>query len=299
MMSVVMTGGTSGIGLEALREMLARGVKTPILGVRDARRLPADLRGKVQCLPLDLNSLASVRTFCASLDGQPLDALVLNAGGQIPGEARSADGFERTFAVNHLAHFLMIRLLLPKLNQGARIIITSSGTHDPDAKTPMPAPHHGDARMLAYPENDPQRDAKSGTAGRRAYSSSKLCNVMTVRELAARTAGSRPDLSIMAIDPRFVPGTGLTRDYPAVINWAFRNIIPLFARGEGTSRPKISGRLIVDLVLDETHRHARGEYWSVRSHALKLVDPSSIARDPVACTKLWDDSTAMVGLKAD
>ena len=299
MKRVVMTGGTSGIGLEALRVMLDRGVKMPILGARDARRLPADLKGKVQCLPLDHNSLARVRAFCASLEGQPIDALVLNAGGQIPGEAKSVDGFERTFAVNHLAHFLMIRLLLPKLSLGARIVITSSGTHDPDAKTPMPAPHHGDAGMLAYPENDPHRDAHPGTAGRRAYSSSKLCNVMTARELAVRTAGSQPDLAIMAVDPGFVPGTGLTRDYPAAVNWAFRNIIPLFARGEGTSRPKISGRLIADLVLDEAHSRARGEYWSVRSHALKLVDPSSIARDPVACAKLWDDSTALVGLKAD
>lgn len=93
-----MTGGTSGIGLEALRVMLDRGVKMPILGVRDARRLPADLKGKVHCLPLDLNSLASVRAFCASLEGQPIDALILNAGGQIPGEAKSVDGFERTFA---------------------------------------------------------------------------------------------------------------------------------------------------------------------------------------------------------
>jgi NAD(P)-dependent dehydrogenase (short-subunit alcohol dehydrogenase family) len=190
----------------------------------------------------------------------------------------------------------MIRLLLPNLNQGARIIITSSGTHDPLVKTPMPAPHHADAKWLAFPETDPTPDAKPGVAGRRAYSSSKLCNVLTARELATRTAVTRPDLSIMAIDPGFVPRTGLARDYPGIANWLFRNIIPLFARGEGTSRPKISGRLMADLVLDDSHAHARGEYWSVRSLALKCVDPSLIARDPAACAKLWDDSAAMVGL---
>ena len=295
-MRVVMTGGTSGIGLEALRSMLGRGVQLPVLGVREASRLPLDLNGKVECRALDLNSLASVRDFCASLHGQKIDALVLNAGGQIPGAARSADGFERTFAVNHLAHYLMIRLLLPNLNQGARIIITSSGTHDPEVKTPMPAPHHADAKLLAFPDTDPTRDAKPGVAGRRAYSSSKLCNVMTARELATRTATIRPDLSIMAVDPGFVPGTGLARNYPGVASWLFRHVIPLFARGEGTSRPKISGRLMADLVLDDSHAHARGEYWSVRSLALKQVDPSVIARDPVACAKLWDDSAAMVGL---
>ena len=295
-MRVVMTGGTSGIGLEALRSLLRRGIQMPVLGVRDATRLPLDLNGKVESKALDLNSLKSVRDFCASLDGQKIDALLLNAGGQIPGAARSADGFERTFAVNHLAHYLMIRLLLPNLNQGARIIITSSGTHDPEVKTPMPAPHHADAKWLAFPATDPSRAAKPGVAGRRAYSSSKLCNVMTARELATRTDESRPDLSIMAIDPGFVPGTGLARDYPAIANWLFRNIIPVFARGEGTSRPQISGRLMADLVLDDSHGHARGEYWSVRSLALKCVDPSVIARDPVACAKLWDDSAAIVGL---
>lgn len=297
-MRMIMTGGTSGIGLEALRSLLERGVTMPIIGVRDAGRVPPDLADRIETRPLDLNSLASVRAFCAGLEGQSIDALLLNAGGQTTREAKSADGLERTFAVNHLAHYLMIRLLLPNLTQGARVIVTSSGTHDPAAKTPMPVPHHADARKLAFPHTDPQRDAKPGLAGRRAYSTSKLCNVMTVRELATRTAQTRPDLAILALDPGFVPGTGLARDYPGPANWIFRNILPLFARGEGTSRPGISGRLMADLVLTETHAKARGEYWSVRHHQLKQVDPSTIARDDRACAQLWDDSAALVGLTA-
>jgi NAD(P)-dependent dehydrogenase (short-subunit alcohol dehydrogenase family) len=293
---VVMTGGTSGIGLEALRSMLDRGVKMPIIGVRDPSRVPADLKGRVEAGPLDLGRLASVRAFCASLEGLKIDALVLNAGGQITRDAKSADGFERTFAVNHLAHYLMVRLLLSNLAENGRIMLTSSGTHDPAAKTPMPVPNHADARKLAYPETDPERDIKAGLAGRRAYSSSKLCNVMTARELAVRTAESRPDLAITALDPGFVPGTGLARDYPGPANWIFRNILPLFARGEGTSRAHISGPLLADLVLNDEHAMARGEYWSVRHHRLKLVDPSVIARDGRACAQLWDDSAKLVGL---
>jgi NAD(P)-dependent dehydrogenase (short-subunit alcohol dehydrogenase family) len=295
-MKIVMTGGTSGIGLEALRSMLGRGVTMPVVGVRDASRVPTDLQGKIEPRALDLEILASVRAFCATFEGQKIDALVLNAGGQILGAAKTADGFERTFAVNHLAHYLMIRLLLPNLSEGARIMVTSSGTHDPEAKTGIPAPRHGDAHKLAYPETDPERDAKARVAGLRAYSASKLCNVMTARELAVRTAVSRPDLSITALDPAFVPGTGLARDYPAVINWMFRNILPLFVRGEGTSKPEISGRLMADLIQDAAHAQARGEYWSVRSHVLKLIDPSVIARDSAACAKLWDDSADMVGV---
>jgi NAD(P)-dependent dehydrogenase (short-subunit alcohol dehydrogenase family) len=297
-MKIVMTGGTSGIGLEALRSMLGRGVLMPVLGVRDAARVPADLNGMVEPRALDLASLASVRAFCTSLEGQPIDALVLNAGGQIPGAAKTADGFERTFAVNHLAHYLMIRLLLPNLTEGARIMVTASGTHDPAMKTGIPAPRHGDAYKLAFPGRDPERDAKARVAGLRAYSSSKLCNVMTVRELAVRTATSRPDLSILALDPAFVPGTGLARDYPAALSWIFRNILPIFVRGEGTSKPEISGRLMADLVLEDAYAHARGDYWSVRSHKLKLVDPSVIARDATACARLWDDSAEMVGVSA-
>ncbi len=296
MTRLVMTGGTSGIGLEALRSLLERGIKMPIIGVRDPRRVPADLRSKIETRPLDLDSLESVRIFCASLKERQIDALLLNAGGQIPGAAKSADGFERTFAVNHLSHYLIIRLLLPNMAENARILVTASGTHDPAVKTGMPAPRHADAQKLAYPETDPRLDPKAGVAGRRAYSSSKLCNVMTVRELAVQTAQSRPDLSIMALDPAFVPGTGLARSYPGPANWLFRNILPLFVRGEGTSRPKISGRLMADLVLSEAHAHARGEYWSVRSHQLKHVDPSIFAQDSAACAKLWQDSAEMVGL---
>jgi NAD(P)-dependent dehydrogenase (short-subunit alcohol dehydrogenase family) len=298
MKRIVMTGGTSGIGLEALRSMLDRGVKMPIVGVRDPRRIPADLKSRIEARSLDLNSLDSVRAFCASLDGEKIDALVLNAGGQTPGPAKSSDGFEQTFAVNHLAHYLMIRLLMDNLAPGARVIVTSSGTHDPEVKTDMPAPRQGDAQKLAFPETDPARDENPSKAGRRAYSSSKLCNVMTVRELAVRTATKRPDLSILAVDPAFVPGTGLARNYPTMMNWAFRNVLPLLVRGEGTSKPKISGKLLADLVLSEAHAKARGEYWSVRNHQLKLVDPSVIARDGAACAKLWDDSAAMVGVGA-
>ena len=91
-MRVVMTGGTSGIGLEALRTMLDRGVKMPVLGVRDASRLPADLKGKVECRSLDLNSLASVRTFCASLDVQPIDSATRIALARAFDQARTLNG---------------------------------------------------------------------------------------------------------------------------------------------------------------------------------------------------------------
>lgn len=109
--------------------------------------------------------------------------------------ARSEDGFEATFATNHLAHFLMLRLLVPRLAPGARIVITSSGTHDPREKTGIPPPRHANARLLAYPHEDPHVDASPLVAGMRAYSTSKLADLMTARHLAqskeARAGGWR------------------------------------------------------------------------------------------------------------
>jgi NAD(P)-dependent dehydrogenase (short-subunit alcohol dehydrogenase family) len=295
-MPLVMTGATSGIGLEAMRSMLARGVVKPVIGVRNPASIPRDLARLVDARPLDLASLASVRAFAATLKDTPVDALVLNAGVQMTDISKTVDGFETTFAVNHLAHYLLARLLLPQVVQAGRIVLTASGTHDPAQKTGMPPPNHADAGKLAAPQTDPQRDTSAGVAGRRAYSASKLCNVMTARQLAVRDGATRPDLMVASFDPAFVPGTGLVREYPAVVDWAFRTILPLVMRSPHVSTPEVSGALLADLVLVDRYGTSRGDYWSVRRRQLSLVQPSDLARNDAACTKLWNESAAMVGL---
>ncbi|WP_165848553.1 hypothetical protein [Mesorhizobium delmotii] len=65
--------------------------------------------------------------------------------------ARSADGYEITFATNHLGHYLLLRLLMPRLADDANVIITTSGTHDPADQTSFPPPRHADGWLLAYP----------------------------------------------------------------------------------------------------------------------------------------------------
>ena len=132
--TLVITGATSGIGAHALARLMARPGTRAIIGARSSSTRPA--RDGVEALPLDLSSLAAVRAFAAAvpgrLDGQPIDMLVLNAGAQFRNtSARSADGFELTFAVNHLAHYLLARLLLPSVAGGGRIVLTTSDTHDP------------------------------------------------------------------------------------------------------------------------------------------------------------------------
>lgn len=288
-----MTGATSGIGLEAAKRLRARGVDLTA-GVRsDASPLPDGARRAA----LDLADLDSVRAFAAEVGREPIDVLIGNAGLQVSKPQRSRQGYELTFAVNHLAHYLLVRLLLPSMAPNGRVILTTSGTHDPEQRTGMPAPHHADAMRLARPDRDPELDSKVGLAGRRAYSTSKLCNLMTVRELAKRTP-DRPDLALIAFDPGFVPGTGLARDYPAPVDWLFRRVLPLVVRGAHVSRPNVSGEALADHATGPGYAGRRGEYWAV--HALKptLKTPSAIARDEEACAKLWDDSATLVGLPA-
>lgn len=294
-MRIVMTGGNRGIGAEALRHLLALPDARILLGVRDAA--PAGVTG----LPLDLASLASVNRFAdgviAALGGAGIDALVLNAGGQRPTVAeRSADGHELTFAANHLGHFLLLHRLWPHLADGARVVITSSGTHDPEERTGVPPPRHANARWLANPDSDPGLDRNAITAGMRAYSASKLCNLMTAIVAAGRATRG---ISVVAYDPGLTPQTGLARDQMWVVRtlvWPLLPLIVPFSRMMN-SLPA-AGRGLADLATSE--RPPAGQvYASLRKARMTWPAPSSLALDAEAAKTLWQDSLAMCGLPAD
>lgn len=290
-MRIVMTGATAGFGLYAAERLLASGA-TLTIGARNPTALPPSIQGRVTALPLDLDALANVRAFAAALGEGPIDVLILNAGLQLAKPATSADGFERTFAVNHLAHYLLLRLLAPRLTAGARVIFTGSGTHDPAEKTPVTPPVHADADRLAHPDIDPTAPKSVRQACFRAYSSSKLCNIMTAREAAKRL----PGVDVLAFDPGYVPHTGLGRDNGRIIAALVSLILPRLMKSDRTSTIPRSGQFLADLALDARYAGGRGDYWSVRGPALIRIEPSTLARDEAACSVLWQDSARLVGL---
>lgn len=298
-MRIVMTGATSGIGRVACEALLAAGHEL-LIGARDPGAGAAFQARGARVERLDLASLASTRAFVGEIANfAPIDTLILNAGIQMIRPGRSADGFDLTFATNHLAHYLLARLATAYTVANGRVVLTSSGTHDPAEKTGMPPPRHADARLLAFPEQDRGLDADPGMAGRRAYSTSKLANLMTARELAVRLKSNRPDLAIAAFDPGFTPGTGLARGYPGIVSFAFKAILPaLSVLGGRVSTPKISGSLLAALAVSPAYAKARGAYFAVRSGRLIETTPSKLAQNAAACAALWDESANMVGLPA-
>src|SRR3984885_15544417 len=150
MKTVVMTGGTAGFGAIAAKRISNTPNTKLILGARDNKNSSIDI------LPLDLAHLSHVRSFVEALttklDGTKIDILIMNAGAQFGNTRhRTEDGFESTFAINHLAHYLLLRLLTPSLAQNATVIITTSDVHDP--KTNPLGPKKLDPETLAHPEH--------------------------------------------------------------------------------------------------------------------------------------------------
>ncbi len=291
-----MTGGTSGLGAVAAQKLIGQPETRMLLGARN----PSSLKG-CETYPLDLARLADVRSFANTivkrLGAAQIDALVLNAGGAFP-NSRTVDGFETTFAVNHLGHYLLLRLLLPKLSDGARIVMTTSGTHDPAEQTIIPPPRHAHAFRLAFPERDPERDASPRIAEGRAYSSSKLCNLLTACALAAKPLARSRQLNVIAFDPGPTPGTRLMRGRGVIIDFAWRRIGPaLRPLIPSLNGREASGDALANLALGRMSPPDGRIYAALRKGKLTFPDPSELARRVDVGAALWRDSAILVGVK--
>ncbi len=131
--------------------------------------------------------------------------------------------------------------LLSQLACPARIVVVSSGTHDPAKRTGMPAPQYtsADALAQANPAADPREPI--GTLGRRRYTTSKLCNVLFAYELDRRLRENGSDVTVNVFDPGLLPGSGLARDYTGPQRLAWRFVGPLLRVLPGVNSTRASG----------------------------------------------------------
>jgi NAD(P)-dependent dehydrogenase (short-subunit alcohol dehydrogenase family) len=300
--SVVITGANSGLGFETARALLLRDV--PV--VLACRSLTSGERAKaaliaagadasaVEVAPLDVSDFASVRRFAA----QPrrVRSLICNAGIQIVSEMRRApNGFELTFATNHLGHFLLARQLLTSMSNDGRIVFVSSNTHDPRQWTGMPAPDTADIEALATGAAFAAEPI--AVAGRRRYTTSKLCNVLCTYELARRLerASTTAQLRVCAFDPGLMPGTGLAREYGPIANWAWHHAMPLLtAFVPNVNRVRLSARRLADIATGALAID-NGSYLS----AGRMRRSSADSYDTELAARLWAASSRWVDLAED
>jgi NAD(P)-dependent dehydrogenase (short-subunit alcohol dehydrogenase family) len=238
-------------------------------------------------MPMDLASLTSVRAFVEKVRAAglaPLHVIVCNAGVQVvSGTEWTEDGFEMTFGVNHLGHFALVHGLLDELAHPARIVVVSSGTHDPSKHTGMPEPRYTSAADLAQPRAE-QDD------GRRRYTTSKLCNVLFTYELDRRLGHGGQGVAVNAFDPGLMPGSGLARDYPPLQRLAWRYLLPTLRVLPGVRSTRTSGRHLAALTNDARFDGVSGEYFD----GPRPIRSSADSYDRDKALDLWETSERLL-----
>ncbi len=302
--SIIITGGTSGIGFECALQMARVATKHQIilpvrnlLAGNDVVEIIKNKTGhkNIKCLELDLASLKSIRHFSESFSKEKHNSvaiLINNAGIQnIGGTIYTSDGFELTFGVNHLGPFALTQLLLPFVNNDGHILFTASDTHDPELNLPIAPPIYTSAEELAYPKESSE---KQNIVGQRRYSTSKLCNILTAYELQNQVKGT--DIRVNAYDPGMTPGTGLAKTYSPFMRFLWKNVLPvltLFKRNVNT--PKQAGKNLATLAFDEKFSKLKHSYFSDG----KVIKSSIDSYNVYFQRELWNSSLKLTNIDID
>lgn len=316
--TILITGSNSGIGFEASKMLAERG-HTVILGCRTlekaanaVERIRSEVPSSGTLVPAECNlaSLDSIKSFVQDLKVNQLDVVCLNAGLCLNVNdkdiQRTSDGFELTVGTNHLGHFYLNHLLLPKVNpRNGRIVVTASSVHDPES----PGGKQGKTATLGDLKGF-ERDGKSfemvdGEAydGDKAYKDSKLCNVLFTRELQRRLELNDSTKNIIAncFSPGLITSSGFFRYQSPFFSKAFGFIAETVARVAET--PKWGGGCLVYM----TTIDSRGEFWTSDPGSSKYGDAaygreftispiSKEATDDAKAKKLWELSERLVGI---
>jgi NAD(P)-dependent dehydrogenase (short-subunit alcohol dehydrogenase family) len=298
---ILVTGGTSGVGLECCKALVADpALPTRVLLVgRTAERVQLAVDqvnavavdgSSVEGRLADLASLASVRELVNRVIEQrtKLFAIVCNAGIEAPPVVTSPEGFETTFATNHLGHFLLVTSLYHAgmfLASGdkPRIVILSSSLHSSEQKG-LRSPDVSDWQRVAF--GGPEWNTM------RAYATSKLCNLFFGYEFQRRYGA---DVLVYMYSPGFMPDTGLFRNHSTVGWWIVKSLIKLVAYWrpslqQSLSTPERSGLFLARLASDAELPWDNGSYFSI-DH---LYHSDEQSKDPELAKQLWELSQQYV-----
>jgi NAD(P)-dependent dehydrogenase (short-subunit alcohol dehydrogenase family) len=300
--TVLITGPTRNLGRHAVLAMAGRqeGQRPDLLLVgragRDLTAVADEGRARGACvreIGCDLASLADVRAAATTARGlladgavRPLRALVANAGTMSPDTRRaSPDGYEMTFAVNHLAHAQLIGDLLGSFTAPARVVLLGSNTYHANFWR----------KLLGVAEakwTDPVELARPATgdkvpgmaASGVAYSNAKLAILYYAHELQRR---ADVGISVSVFEPGWMPGTALGRGAPA----AFQAISRALGRIPAVSTPRRSGPLLAAMALDDKWAHLRDGAFVVKT---TLTEVRPVAHDRDRERRLWEATTELL-----
>ncbi|HTX92571.1 MAG TPA: SDR family oxidoreductase [Anaerolineales bacterium] len=272
--TILVTGGTSGIGLVTARELARMGGQVTILS-RSAEKCAAvaeaikvETGNPVEFIAADLSTLAGIMQAAAAFKQRHthLHILVNNAGAMFTHRQVTVDGYEMTFALNHLNYFLLTMLLLDllKASAPARIVNVSSHAHE--------------GARLDFDNLQSEKHFSS----MQAYGQSKLANVLFTYELARRLAGS--GVTANALHPGFI-ATGFARNNGPLYNFGMK-VVGLFIR-----KPEEGARTSIYLASSPEVEGVTGKYF-VDSQA---VDSSPLSYDKELAEKLWQASLELTG----
>lgn len=289
--TALVTGANGELGVAITRLLVAKGARV-VMACRNlttaetARRLLHDDWPEAELIveKLDLGSLDSVRDFSARLDLSRIDLLFANAGIMAVARRETDDGFEAQFGVNHLGHFALVGLLLPRLRAapGSRVVSTTSGA----------------AFMGRADFEDPMGEGRYDRW--QAYGRSKLANILFTKALQRRLEAAGEDSTAHAAHPGLVH-TNLqeqaANDAGSVVErWFLNGLVPALGQG-----PEMGALPLIYAGLSP--KATGGDMWGPRWRFVRgrpvVESPPAVANDLEVQEKLWRLSEELTGVEYD
>lgn len=301
--TVIITGGNTGLGFACAKHIMESNKGWYVLiassnqekSKQAVEKLISETGKKdISFLKLDLSSFQSVRDFVNSFlksDYPPLHGIICNAGISLSDEITTTpDGIETAFQVNCLGHYLLVNLLGPYLKAQSRLLFVSSEVHRNDGSMKRFRPDYKNANTMAYPEKPLIPIEDSGT---KRYSATKLCLLFYTYELSRRLSlEQNSSITVNSFNPGLMPDTGLGGlNKMFFTKYFLKYILPFFAKG-AVSSPKISGRILAELLIDDKYKNITGKYFDRD----KVIPSSEESYDKLKWLDLWNTSSAIVGI---